>query len=91
MNSTRVLIGAALLLCSGCTSRYLVNSYFVPQTDKVVRTQVALAGNIGGADGVDVVNYYMQVCTLNEGQATDCKTTMVLDSVLAINFHQVGM
>jgi hypothetical protein len=87
----RLFIGAALLLATGCANRFMITTYYIPQAAKVVRAQQALAGGFGNSAGdADVVNYYMQICDLSEGQATNCKTSLVLDNVLSVNFSGTG-
>lgn len=90
MNFKTMIAVSALLFAGGCAPKFLVSDYFVPQTNKVVRATVEYGGTMGGDDGQDLVNYYMQVCDLNDGRATNCKSTLVLDNVLTVDFYQSG-
>jgi hypothetical protein len=90
MNRTLMLCVGALLFTSGCASKFLVADYFIPDTNKVVRSSIEYGGTVGGDDGAQVVNYYLQVCDLNNGKATNCKSTLILDNVLTVNFYQTG-
>jgi len=74
-----------LLLLGGCSPAFLVNAYHIPQTTKVARAQQVYAGDIGGGDSsVRLINYYVQVCDLADGKASNCQTTLVLDNVVTI-------
>lgn len=87
MNPTKIALGALLLALGACQPAFLVNAYHIPQTTKVARAQQVYAGSIGSGDeAVDLINYYLQVCDLDQGRATNCKTTLVLDNVVTISF-----
>lgn len=91
MNRTVMLAVGALLFTSGCASKFLVSDYFIPDTNKAVRASIEYGGSVGSGDnGSEVINYYLQVCDLNDGKATNCKSTMILDNVLSVNFYQTG-
>lgn len=84
MKLTPLWIGALLLL-GGCSPAFLVNAYHIPQTNKVARAQQVFAGDIGTGDSsVRLINYYVQVCDMADGKASNCKTTLVLDNVVTI-------
>lgn len=86
MNFFRLgLVVSTLLFLGACSPRFLVDSYFIPQTDKIVRATKAKVGVMGG-DSM-TVNYYLQVCDINNGTATNCKSTLILDNVLMIRSY----
>jgi hypothetical protein len=89
---TRSLLACAALLVplAGCSPKFLIADHFIPDTAKVVRTKIQFQGNMGGDSGANVVSYIMQVCDLNDGRATNCKTTTVLDNVVTVDFYNKG-
>ncbi|TVQ93703.1 MAG: hypothetical protein EA397_03845 [Deltaproteobacteria bacterium] len=89
MNITRLGLAASMLVFLGaCSPRYLIDSYFIPQTDKLVRATQAQVGISSG--DAQTVNYYLQICDVDNGQTANCKTTLVLDSVLVIDYYSSG-
>jgi len=92
MNRTTLLgLTAVVLGTAACSPKFLVRDYFIPDTSKVARETIEYAGSVGSDDSsADVVNFYIQVCDLNDGKATNCKSTLVLDNVLTVNFWTTG-
>jgi len=92
MNRTTTMLGVAVLAFSaGCSPKFLIQDYFIPDTAKVARASLEQTGQIGSDENAQsVVNYYLQVCDLNNGKATNCKSTLVLNNVLAVEFWQTG-
>lgn len=92
MNRTTLLgLTAVVLGTAACSPKFLVRDYFIPDTAKVARETIEYAGSVGSDDNsADVVNFYIQVCDLNDGKATNCKSTLVLDNVLTVNFWTTG-
>jgi hypothetical protein len=88
MNRFPVLALGALLFAGGCAPKFLIADYFIPQSDKTVRTSLKFAGSAG--EDANLVHYYMQVCDLVDGKATNCKSTRVLENVLAVDFWNTG-
>ena len=85
MIPNKFAIGALLLGLGGCQPAYLIGAYHIPQTTKVARAQQVFAGSVGSGDSaVNLINYYVQVCDLDQGKATNCKTTLVLDNVVTV-------
>lgn len=79
------------LAASGCSSKFLIQDYFIPDTNKVVRASTEQTGQVGGGDdSASTVSYFLQVCDLTDGKATNCKQTLILSNVLAVDFWQTG-
>ncbi len=90
MNRMIPVLGvAALAFSAGCRPNFLIGDYFIPDTNKVVRATQAQSG-LADQDGNTTVTYAMQICDLNDGKATNCKKTVVLTNVLAVQFWNRG-
>ncbi|MFK7928362.1 MAG: hypothetical protein AB8H79_09235 [Myxococcota bacterium] len=84
-------LAAVVLATAACSPKFLVRDYFIPDTAKVARETIEYTGSVGGdSNSPDIMNFYIQVCDLNDGKATNCKSTMVLDNVLTVNFWSTG-
>jgi len=88
MSRFTVLTLGALLFAGGCAPRFLIADYFIPQSDKNVRATLKFAGGTGS--DANLVHYHLQVCDLVDGKATNCKSTKVLENVLAVDFWNRG-
>lgn len=78
----RLILMAVLAFSAGCAPKFLVSDYFIPDTSKVVRTTISQSGLSNGEAAT--INYFMQVCDLQDGKATNCKKTMILSNVLTV-------
>lgn len=92
MRNTALIVGlAALALAStGCTRKYLVSDHFVPDKTKVVRHLLEPTGATDGgsaAGGAQLNNYYITVCDIKDGVASNCKQTLVMTNIMT--YYQV--
>lgn len=85
----RLTLLAVLAFSAGCSPKFLIADYFIPDTAKVVRATVAQSG-LADQNGNTTVNYYLQICDLNDGKATNCKSSLVLNNVVAVQPSAVG-
>lgn len=80
-------IGVALVLLSGCQPRkYLIEDYFIPQTTQVARSQILLPPVFNFRN--ELGQYHVQVCDIQDGKATNCKTTVILTDL--VTFQNIG-
>lgn len=77
-----VLTGAIALLL-GCTPKKLMlGESFVPSYEKTMRESIK---TVSSNKETTLNNYYIQVCDVNKGVASNCKTTLVLENVVNYN------
>lgn len=85
----KLMIRVALLAAmSGCSvPKLMLHEGFVPGYNKVYKESILPIATVGTKDSqVTLSNYYVQICDVQGNQASNCQTTLVLES---INNYQV--
>jgi hypothetical protein len=75
------------VLFTGCaTPKVMLYEQFIPGNAKVVKESLKPVGQMGSKENrVQLSNYYVQICDVQGNQATNCKTTLVLENVTNAN------
>lgn len=69
----------AILALAACTPKKLMLSEgFVPGHSKVAKNAIKV---VGSSKETTLSNYYIQVCDVQSGKSTGCKTTLILENV----------
>lgn len=88
MNITLRLGAAAavLIALAACTpKKVMLSETFVPGSPKVAKSSFKTVG--GDKKNGLLSNYYIQVCDVNGGQSSNCKTTLILENVTDFQIH----
>lgn len=69
----------AFLALAACTPKKLMLSEtFVPGASKVAKTSIK---TVGTKKEAVLSNYYIQICDVQSGKSSNCKTTLILGNV----------
>ena len=76
----RIAAGALTVLAlAACTPKKLMLSEsFFPGSSKVAKTSIKV---VGTSKETTLSNYYIQVCDVQSGTSSGCKTTLILENV----------
>lgn len=89
-NYTKLLVLApilgALAFSTACKRpKVMVGDRILVGTDKVARTSVKEVTRANKGEAT-LSNYYIQICDINAGTATNCRTTLVLENITNYTF-----
>lgn len=70
------------VLCACSPKKMMLNETFVPNAEKTARSSIKTSGSVGSGDNKTVLNdYFIQICDVNNGIASNCKTNLILTNV----------
>lgn len=81
MTKTLKLAAATLtvLALAACTpKKYLLHESFIPGSAKVGKASIK---PVGSKKEAMLSNYYIQICDVQAGRSTNCKTNLVLTNI----------
>jgi len=82
MNRLIAIAGVVALLGACSVPKVMVHETFLPAHTKVVRETLKPVGTQGSKSNQKTLsNYYIQICDVAGADATNCKTTLVLENV----------
>lgn len=83
-----LIVIAVVALFAGCApKKIMLFETFVPGHDKVARAAVKPVAQSGsGKNAVTLSNYSIQICDISAGQATQCKTNLILENLTNYQF-----
>lgn len=71
----------ALVGAAACAPpKIMIKDEFIPGRDKVARSMVQQT-HVGGDDEVDLSDYFIEVCEIENAKAATCNTSLVLRNV----------
>ncbi|TNE91395.1 MAG: hypothetical protein EP330_05355 [Deltaproteobacteria bacterium] len=78
-----ILVGLALASSVACMpSKMMLSEGFVPGHDKTARASIKTVGSAGSGDNKTLLsNYYIQICDVDNGVASNCRTNLILENV----------
>lgn len=76
-----LIILSALAVCACAPRKLMLFDTFVPGHDKVARAAVKPVGSTGGKNPTMLTNYSIQICDVNAGVATNCRTNLILENL----------
>lgn len=75
---TTLALGLALL--AGCAPKKLMlGEQFFPGEAKTMRESIK---TVGGDKDTVLNNYYIQICDVEAGQSSNCRTNLVLENII---------
>jgi hypothetical protein len=80
------------LALAACTpKKYMLGETFVPGAEKVARSSIKPVGSVGsGKEKTILSNYYIQICDVKGGEASACKTNVILENITDYQVYNVG-
>lgn len=85
---TTVALG--LVLLAGCAPKKLMlGEQFFPGQAKTMRESIK---TVGGDKDATLNNYYIQICDVEAGKSSNCRTNLVLENIIDydVNTHTGG-
>lgn len=88
-----LFLAAAIALLGGCAvPKIMLYETFLPGSAKVVKESLKPVATAGSKNNKVVLsNYYIQICDVAGSDATNCKTTLVLENVTNYNVTRGGV
>lgn len=86
-------VALGLVALGACTpKKFMLDESFVPGAEKVARSSIKPVGSVGSDKNKTVLsNYYIQICDVKGGQASNCKTNLILENITDYQINAFGL